>query len=66
MNPSHHIHIGPAFRAALVASALLLAAKSAGLAADRLCAFDPGRASAPSSSSAAVEFPRPPADFSPA
>jgi hypothetical protein len=32
MNPSHHFHIGLAFRAALVASALLLAAKSAGLA----------------------------------
>jgi hypothetical protein len=32
MNPSHHLHIGLAFRAALIASALLLAAKSAGLA----------------------------------
>ncbi len=66
MNPHHHIHIGPAFRAAIVGSALLLAAKSAGLAEDRLRAFDPGRVSAIVSSSAAVEFPRPPADFSPA
>jgi hypothetical protein len=44
MNPSHHIHIGLAFRAALIASALLLAAKSAGLAAEGLGAFDPDQA----------------------
>ncbi len=44
MNPHHHIHIGLAFRAALVGSALLLAAKSAGLAAEGLGAFDPDQA----------------------
>ena len=43
MNPSHHIHIGLAFRAALVGSALLLAAKSAGLA-EGTGAFDPDQA----------------------
>ncbi len=43
MIPHHHI-LGLAFRAALVGSALLLAAKSAGLAAEGLGAFDPDQA----------------------